>query len=187
MLQQKNDWPGHSWSVTYLNKMINHQKGKIFWQIPAVICTIHEPPCIRRNVDLWDCKIEVCQHLRHFKEAMLVHTINRHHITQETVLISFVHRTERDSSFSFKLMYLYYCTIIHTFIVNVRQREMEKFGFGFNWFWRRVFQYFNFVSSKQEACAYHVQQNFVKYNSKNNTGVQSVISVIVEGAKCAVR
>ena len=57
---------------------------------------------------------------------MLVHTINLHHITQETMLISFVHRTERDSSFSFKLMYLYYYTIIHTFIVNARKREMGK-------------------------------------------------------------
>ena len=45
----------------------------------------------------------------------------------------------------------------------------------FNWFWRRVFQSFNFVSPKQEACVWHIQQNSVKHNIKNNTGVQSVI------------
>ena len=38
-----------------------------------------------------------------------------------------------------------------------------------------MFQFFNFVSPKQEACVCHMQQYFVKYNSKNNTGMQSVI------------
>ena len=47
-----------------------------------------------------------------------------------------------------------------------------------------MFLSFIFVLPKQEACACHMQQDFkqqdyVKYNSKNNTGVQSVISVIV--------
>ena len=32
-----------------------------------------------------------------------------------------------------------------------------------------------------------MQQDLVKYNSKNNTRVQNVISVIVYDAKCAVR
>ena len=42
-----------------------------------------------------------------------------------------------------------------------------------------MFQSFNFVPPKQEACTCHMQQNSVKSNGKNNTGVQSVISVIV--------
>ena len=42
-----------------------------------------------------------------------------------------------------------------------------------------MFLSFIFVLPKQEACACHMQQDYVKYNNKNNTGVQSVISVIV--------
>ena len=42
-----------------------------------------------------------------------------------------------------------------------------------------AFQSFNFVSPKQKAFASHIQHNYVKYNNKNNTGVQkSIISVI---------
>ena len=42
-----------------------------------------------------------------------------------------------------------------------------------------MFQSINFVPPKQEVCACHMQQDFVKYNNKNNTKVQSVMSVIV--------
>ena len=41
-----------------------------------------------------------------------------------------------------------------------------------------MFQSFNFIPPKQEVCTCHMQQDFVKYNSKNNTWVQSVINVI---------
>ena len=50
-----------------------------------------------------------------------------------------------------------------------------------------AFQSFNFVSPKQEAFACHIQHNSVKYNNKNNTGVQSIIGVICNlGAKYAI-
>ena len=39
-----------------------------------------------------------------------------------------------------------------------------------------MFQSFNFVPPKQEACDCHMHQDSIKYNSKNNTEVQSVQS-----------
>ena len=52
----------------------------------------------------------------------------------------------------------------------VKQSWVLKLCFSFH---------FHFILPKQEACACHMQQDSVKYNSKNSTGVQSLISMIV--------
>ena len=48
-----------------------------------------------------------------------------------------------------------------------------------------MFQFLKFDPPKQDVCACHVWYDPVKHNNKSNTGVQSVISVIVYGVKCA--
>ena len=57
--------------------------------------------------------------------------------------------------------------------VGNQQTNKKKFGFCFNWVWWRLFQFFNFVPPKQEACACHMQQDSIKYNSKNNIGCKA--------------